>query len=228
MQDNALPNFGAVSVNQPGLHRAVEVVISIAALIVFFPVLVPAAAAVLVNSPGRIIFRQERIGIGGRRFVIYKLRTMHQSDEPAAIATKHATRTFAVGRFLRRTKIDELPGFWNVLRGDMALVGPRPELPRYVDREDPLWRRVLLERPGLTHPVTLHLTTEEKILSLATGDPEAVYKQTLLPQKLRAYIEYANRRTWKTDFSTIADTAITMFRSIVIPHRDEPFSLPQQ
>lgn len=217
MQDNAWQNLGAVSARKAGLPRAVEVTFSLAALILLLPVMLGAGTAVLINSPGRILFRQERVGAGGRRFVIYKLRTMHSSNDAATVATHLEPRIFPVGRFLRRTKIDEIPGFWNVLRGDMGLVGPRPELPRYVDHDDPLWRRVLAERPGLTHPVSLQSNTEAQILGSADGDPEDVYRQTLLPSKLRAYIEYSNRRTWKSDSSIVIETGIAMLRAILSP-----------
>src|SRR5688500_8134726 len=111
MQDNALENLGAASVSNDGLPRAIEVIVSIGALIIFLPVMVAASVAVFINSPGRVIFRQERVGVNGRRFVIYKLRTMHASSEPATVATDGDARIFPVGRFLRRTKVDELPGF---------------------------------------------------------------------------------------------------------------------
>ncbi|HIB76128.1 MAG TPA: hypothetical protein EYO58_00655, partial [Flavobacteriales bacterium] len=110
-----------------------------------------------------------------------------------------------------KAKIDELPALWNVLRGEMRLVGPRPEVPEYVDRDDPIWMAVLRERPGLTHPVTLCLRNEEDLL-LSTGDkPEAYYLKKLLPFKLSGYLKYAQNRTWLSDFLVLTQTVLVVF-----------------
>ncbi len=100
------------------------------------------------------------------------------------------SRVTAIGRFLRRTKLDELPELWNVVRGEMSFVGPRPEVERFVRLEDPLWREVLEARPGLTDPTTLRLRDEESLLASVEGDREAYYRETLQPLKLRGYVEY--------------------------------------
>jgi lipopolysaccharide/colanic/teichoic acid biosynthesis glycosyltransferase len=112
----------------------------------------------------------------------------------------------AVGRLLRRSKIDELPQLLNVLRGEMSLVGPRPEVPEYVDLDDPLWRRVLAERPGLTHPLTLLLHPEEEFLAAVDGDPEEFYRRFFLPYRLRSYLDYQRRRTVRSDLAVLART----------------------
>jgi lipopolysaccharide/colanic/teichoic acid biosynthesis glycosyltransferase len=118
-------------------------------------------------------------------------------------------RTTRAGRVLRRTKLDELPELWNVLKGDMALVGPRPEVPRYVNLENPAWRQVLAARPGLTDPVTISLRDEEELLAMVSGDRESFYLKHLQPVKLKGYLEYLQRRSWLTDARVLWDTCLT-------------------
>jgi lipopolysaccharide/colanic/teichoic acid biosynthesis glycosyltransferase len=210
------PSDTAVS----GLPRGVEVVLAAAALVAASPLLLLAAAAVAVSSPGPALFRQTRVGRGGRPFTLLKLRTMRTSPAPAAspggerlLTAAGDPRVTPVGRWLRRLKLDELPQLWNVLRGDMALVGPRPEVPRYVDAGDPLWRAVLAVRPGLTDPVTLALRDEERLLAEAAAageDVERFYRERLLPEKLRGYREYLERRTGASDLAVLARTALAV------------------
>ena len=121
-------------------------------------------------------------------------------------------RITRVGRMLRRSKLDELPQLWNVLKGDMALVGPRPEVPRYVDPEDRLWRRVLEARPGLTDPVALALRDEEEILAAVRDDRERFYRERLLPWKLEGYAGYLARRSWKSDLGILVATLFALLR----------------
>jgi FlaA1/EpsC-like NDP-sugar epimerase len=115
-----------------------------------------------------------------------------------------------VGRVLRRAKLDELPQLWNVLRGDMSLVGPRPEVPKYVDLENPLWRKVLAVRPGVTDPSTLRLFDEEVVLARVKGDRDTFYREQLLPLKLRECLSYLEGRTWKSDFKTLLQTSLDL------------------
>lgn len=120
-------------------------------------------------------------------------------------------RITSVGKWLRRLKLDELPELWNVIRGDMSLVGPRPELPRFVDTDNPLWQEVLVVRPGLTDPVTLVLRDEEALLAAAPGDPEAFYRQALQPRKLQGSVDYLRRRSWLTDLGVLSRTVLALF-----------------
>src|SRR6267143_1863902 len=112
---------------KPGIPRSVEAVVSLAALVVCMPVLALAAAAIAVTSRGPVIFRQQRVGLGGRAFLLYKLRTMRLEPGGPQVTAGDDARVTWVGRLLRRTKVDELPELWNVLKGEMSLVGPRPE-----------------------------------------------------------------------------------------------------
>jgi lipopolysaccharide/colanic/teichoic acid biosynthesis glycosyltransferase len=119
---------------------------------------------------------------------------------------------FREGSLLRKLKIDELPELWNVVKGEMRLVGPRPEVPSLVDLDDPLWVETLSCPPGITDPMTLKLRDEESLLRAAGGDPERFYKTALQPFKLRGYVQYQRRRTWRTDVMVLAQTAAAIVR----------------
>ena len=189
-----------------GLPRSVEVPLAAAGLLVAAPVLAVAAAAVVATSGLPVFFRQSRIGRAGKPFTLVKLRSMRASRGGPEVTARGDSRVTAVGRFLRKTKLDELPELWNVVKGEMSFVGPRPEVARYVSLEDPLWREVLSVRPGLTDPVTLSLKDEELLLAGVKGDPEAFYREKLQPVKLAGYCDYLRRRTWRTDVGVIWDT----------------------
>src|SRR4051812_25918202 len=181
-----------------GLSHPAEAALAFIALVLSSPVFLAAAALVAATSPGPVLFRQTRVGLGGRPFTLLKLRTMRagaETPDGSQLTASGDARITPVGRWLRRFKLDELPQLWNVVRGDMSLVGPRPEVPRYVDAADPLWQSVLAARPGLTDPVTLRLRDEEALLASA-DDAERFYRERLLPWKLRGYRDYLARRTW--------------------------------
>ena len=157
-----------------------------------------------------MLFRQGRVGRRGRLFVLIKLRTMRVAPPGLEVTAKDDPRTTRVGRFLRKVKLDELPQLWNVICGDMSLVGPRPEVPRYVDLLDPLWQKVLSVRPGVTDPSTLRLLDEEEVLSKVKGDRDVFYREQLLPLKLRECLSYLERRTWRSDLATLFRTVLDL------------------
>lgn len=198
-----------------GLPRPAEALAALVALAAAAPLLAVLAVAIRVTSPGPALFRQLRVGRDGHPFELLKLRTMRQSAGSAVTAAGDR-RVTPVGRLLRRTKLDELPGLWNVVRGELSLVGPRPEVPRHVDPADPRWRRVLAVRPGLTHPVTLALRDEEALLAAAAGgdpgeaDVDTVYEALLLPYKLDGYSDYETRRSVWSDLRVLADTLLAV------------------
>jgi lipopolysaccharide/colanic/teichoic acid biosynthesis glycosyltransferase len=194
-----------------GLPRAVDAAIGLAALALSSPVLLAAAGLVAATSPGPVLFRQTRVGLGGRPFTLLKLRTMRVAPEGTQLTASGDSRITPVGRWLRRFKLDELPQLWNVVRGDMSLVGPRPEVPRYVDAADPLWQSVLSARPGLTDPVTLRLRDEEALLA-GVGDVESWYRERLLPWKLRGYRDYLARRSRTSDLVVLGATVLSVLR----------------
>jgi lipopolysaccharide/colanic/teichoic acid biosynthesis glycosyltransferase len=156
------------------------------------------------------VFRQRRVGVGGTLFTIYKLRTMRQVTGPSVTAAGDA-RVTSIGRVLRKTKIDELPTLWNVVRGDMRLVGPRPEVPHLVDTNNRLWARVLEITPGITDPITVFLRNEEAILQKAGSEWQRFYVETMQPFKLRGYLDYQDDRSWRSDFRVLAKTVVAVF-----------------
>lgn len=195
-----------------GLPRPIEAVLALAAMIALSPVLVVAAVLVLFGSGRPVIFRQTRVGRGGAPFTLYKFRTMRDDARGPSVTSGDDPRITRVGRLLRRTKLDELPELWNVVNGSMSLVGPRPEAPEYVRESEPRWKRVLEVRPGLTDPTTLSLLDEESLLAAVEGDHEQFYLDELLPKKLDGYIDYLDRRTWRTDLGVLAQTASTIMK----------------
>lgn len=193
-----------------GIPRPVEAVAAVAGLIIAAPVLALAALGIFFTSRGRIIFRQSRVGQGGRIFVLYKFRTMQMGQVGPQVTAGDDSRITYIGRLLRKTKMDELPELWNVLKGDMSLVGPRPEVPRYVDLNNNKWQRVLQVRPGITDPLTLRLRNEEELLAKVKGDRERFYLESLQPFKLRGYLEYLHHRSWQNDLSILWSTCIAV------------------
>lgn len=186
--------------------RLFDMAVAAAALVLLVPVLAAAAVAVAFSSPGPVLFRQTRVGRGGERFTLLKFRSMRMAPG-ASITVAGDRRVTRVGEFLRRYKLDELPQLWNVLLGDMSLVGPRPEVERYVDLKAPLWRAVLAVRPGITDPASLVYRNEEQVLA-AQSDPHRYYVEVLLPRKLELSAGYAASRTLATDLKILFLTAV--------------------
>lgn len=167
---------------------------ALAALVLFAPLMLVAAAAIWCEDGLPCLFRHVRVGLGGRRFALFKFRSMRDGASGPAITAGGDPRVTRVGRLLRRYKIDELPQFWNVLRGDMSLVGPRPEAPEYVDAHDPIWLSILRHRPGITDLATLMYRNEEELLARA-AEPDRYYREVLLPAKLALNLRYAQSRS---------------------------------
>jgi lipopolysaccharide/colanic/teichoic acid biosynthesis glycosyltransferase len=140
---------------------------------------------------------------------------MIASDTGPQVTSSSDTRITRVGRVLRTSKLDELPTLWNVLKGDMGMVGPRPEVPRYVNLEDPLWQMVLRAKPGITDPVTVGLRNEADLLAQVKGDAEEYYLMQLQPQKLNGYVAYLQTRNWWTDLGVLWQTLV----AVVIPRK---------
>ena len=202
-----------------GMPRSLEVILALIAFALSAPLLILGMAVIRLSSRGRVIFRQTRIGQRGRPFILYKIRTMRVSPEPGVgFTAAHDSRVLRAGKWLRRTKVDELPELWNVIKGDMSLVGPRPEVPRYVDAENPLWKLVLEARPGITDAVTLSLRNEETLLSQVRGDREDFYLRTLQPYKLEGYVSYLRERSFWRDVKVLWQT----FCAVVVPRTALP------
>lgn len=185
--------------------RIMDLALSAAGLVLLAPLLAAAALAVKLSSPGPVLYRQERLGLGGRPFRILKLRSMRDGTPGPEVTAAGDGRVTGVGRLLRRTKIDELPQLWNVLAGDMSLVGPRPEVRRYAERYAADYARILAVRPGITDMAAVEYIDEEAILSRAP-DPEAAYVEQVLPAKIRLYHRYLAERSLRTDLRLIVRT----------------------
>ena len=211
--------------NSPGVARAIkralDVVVAATGLIVVAPVLAIVAVAIRLESRGPALFRQVRVGRGFRRFEILKFRTMRvNAAEHGPLVTSAAdSRITPLGRMLRRLKLDELPQLWNVLRGDMSLVGPRPEVPHYVElfRED--YAEVLRVRPGITDLASLTFRDEEHILGGAS-DPELHYRTHVLPAKLALNKDYVRRASIGFDLEIILKTALEGVSLRCVPARE--------
>jgi lipopolysaccharide/colanic/teichoic acid biosynthesis glycosyltransferase len=188
--------------------RAFDLAASAVALLLLAPLLAVLALLVRLDSPGPVFFRQERVGRFGRTFRIHKFRTM-VADAPQrglALTVGADPRITRSGAWLRRTRLDELPQLIDVLLGRMSLVGPRPEVPRYVQHYPPALReRALAVRPGITDPSSLAFLDEAELLA-AAADPEREYIERILPRKLQAAADYAERASLWTDLQVIART----------------------
>jgi lipopolysaccharide/colanic/teichoic acid biosynthesis glycosyltransferase len=190
------------------VKRAFDVAVSAAGLVLASPVILAAAVAVKLESPGSAFYGGTRVGKDGRTFRILKLRTMRPQSGGPAVTAGDDPRITSVGRLLRRTKIDELPQLLNVLKGDMSLVGPRPEDPKYVALYTPEQRSVLTVRPGITGPTVLKFIDEEQVLR--GGDPESVYVADVMPQKLAADLQYVKTASFAGDLSILGRTFVAV------------------
>ncbi len=184
--------------------------ISALAIVAASPVLVAAACAIWFEDGRPILFRQKRVGEFGRPFLLVKLRTMRQGGSGRSITAGGDKRVTRVGRFLRKYKLDELPQLVNVVAGDMNLVGPRPEVPQYVDLSDPLWQKVLSVKPGVTDIATLAFRHEEEILA-GSADPELCYRTSVLPRKLAISACALSSRSIRADLRLLAYTVLCSF-----------------
>jgi lipopolysaccharide/colanic/teichoic acid biosynthesis glycosyltransferase len=186
--------------------RFFDFVVSLAVIVLLSPVLLAVAVAVKLHDGGPVLYGGRRVGRNGRIFRVLKFRTMVPDAETRGpgVTAGDDSRITPVGRFLRKTKLDELPQFMNVLKGEMSLVGPRPEDPRYVALYTDEQKRLLEVRPGITSPASVAYRHEE---SLLTGEEwERAYIGRILPHKLQIEAEYQKRRTLLTDLGVILRT----------------------
>ena len=192
--------------------RLFDLVIAALALLLLAPVLLLLALLIRLDSPGPVYFRQERVGRHGLPFRIHKFRTMRTGAGGLQITVGVDPRITRAGAWLRRTRLDELPQLIDVLQGTMSLVGPRPEVPRYVAHYPPALReRVLSVRPGITDPASLDFLDEADLLARA-ADPEREYIEHILPRKLERAAEYAAHATLATDLGVMARTLGLLLR----------------
>lgn len=189
--------------------RCWDIVTSGLGLIILSPLLLLVAVLVKLTSPGPVFFRQERIGRGGRPFQILKFRSM-VSDAPvrgAPITFGNDPRITPLGHILRKSKIDELPQLINVLRGDMSLVGPRPEIRKYVEMFRSDYEEILQVRPGITDLASIEFRDEAALLGRA-ADPETEYVNRVLPKKIRLAKVYVAQASFIKDVAIILRTLV--------------------
>lgn len=192
--------------------RALDVLISLAALVVLSPLFLLAALLVKLTSEGPVFYRQNRVGRDARIFQILKFRSMAvDADQQGwGITVGGDERVTRFGQIMRDLKIDELPQLWNVLHGDMSLVGPRPEIPSYVAVYSRQQLAVLSVRPGITDPASIRYRHEERVLAGST-DPEEFYRRVVLPHKLTLNLEYIDQVSFSRDIRLILQTARSIF-----------------
>jgi lipopolysaccharide/colanic/teichoic acid biosynthesis glycosyltransferase len=202
--------------------RLFDIAFAALALLLLCPLLLAVALWVGLDSPGPVFFRQQRVGRGGQLFDIYKFRTMHIGAEAVGpqITVGQDTRITRTGTWLRRSKVDELPQFLNVLRGDMSVVGPRPEVPRYVAQYPADLRDAVLSvRPGITDLASIAFRNESDLLA-RSPDPERTYVEQILPVKLRYAQKYVRTHSLRLDLQIIAWTALAVMGLYSSRHQD--------
>ena len=187
--------------------RLLDLTLSGILLAISSPLTAVVAVAIRFDSPGPVFFRQERVGLAGETFHIHKFRSMRVEHDGRLVSATGDARVTRVGRLLRRTKLDELPQLVDVLQGHMSLVGPRPEVPTYVQQWSADRRAVILSvRPGITDPASIELRHEADELA-GVSDPEAYYVEVLLPRKTAVYVEYVMNRSMLGDVAILLRTA---------------------
>jgi lipopolysaccharide/colanic/teichoic acid biosynthesis glycosyltransferase len=189
------------------LKRAVDIAVSAAALVLLSPLFAVLVLAILLDSGHPMFYSQWRVGRGFRRFWLYKFRSMKAGEAGPSITVSGDDRITRIGKFLRATKLDELPQFWNVLRGDMSLVGPRPEVPEYVEQFKARYERILAIRPGITDLASIRFRNEEELLA-ASPEPLREYVERVLPLKLDLADEYLQTASFFRDLSILVQTVV--------------------
>lgn len=189
------------------LKRAFDIIFSFMGIILLFPIFIIVGIIIKIDSKGPIFFSQERIGKNFKAFRILKFRTMVYDNKGPLLTARGDQRITQVGKYLRRYKIDELPQLLNVFKGDMSLVGPRPEVRKYVELFKPYYKEILTYCPGITDPASLKYSDEEAILS-QSQDYEELYIGRILPDKIKLSLEYIKNQNIITDIFIIFKTIL--------------------
>ena len=193
--------------------RLLDITFSAVGLLLLSPLFLIIYILIRCESKGGGFYCQQRVGKDGRMFGLYKFRSMRTGSDKKGLITVggHDSRITRMGYFIRKYKIDELPQLWNVLKGDMSLVGPRPEVKRYVDLYTEEQRRVLSVRPGITDYASIEYVDENEILGKA-DNPDRVYVEEIMPAKIKLNMRYIENRSLKEYFKIIGLTFINIFR----------------
>jgi len=196
------------------LKRTFDIIASLLGLVILSPVMISFIVFIKLDSPGPVFYRGERVGRYGRTFRIFKFRTMAADAEKTGgpSTASDDPRITRFGAFLRRYKMDELPQLINVLKGEMSIVGPRPEVPMEVETYTSEQRRILEVRPGITDWASLTFHNEGEILR-GSRDPHQVYREKIKPEKLRLALKYIDERSFLTDMKIILETILTLVKT---------------
>ena len=219
VHDRAPGRVAAVGRADAALRRAFDIVVALTGIICFLPILIPVVLAIRLDSPGPIFYSQNRLGQNGRIFRLYKFRKFHDGAAGKAVTVKNDSRMTRVGRFLERTKIDEVPQLWNVLKGDMAIVGPRPETLDFADCFEGVYRGVLDHRPGVFGPNQVYFRNEGALFP-ENSDPHAFYRAVLFPAKARIDLGYFPRRSLPQDIVWLFRGVLAVF-GVGLPPEEE-------
>jgi lipopolysaccharide/colanic/teichoic acid biosynthesis glycosyltransferase len=187
------------------IKRSFDIIASGSGLVLLSPLLLVIAILIKIRMPGPVLFRQIRSGRHGEPFTICKFRTMIVNHQGNTISVKGENRITPLGAKLRQYKLDELPELWNVLKGDMSFVGPRPDIPEYVNKLVGEERQIIKLRPGITGPATLKYANEEELLA-SVPDPQKYNDEVLWPDKVRINLDYYYNRSFFGDISIILKT----------------------
>ncbi len=195
------------------ISRLLDYLLALVGLLLLAPALAVIAVAVYLTDGSPVFFRQERVGLFGKPFRIWKFRTMRNlpAAERGTFDLGNQSRVTKVGALLRKTKFDELPQLFNVLAGEMAIVGPRPEVAKWVQAYPAEWAKVHQALPGITDPAAIEFRNEEELLR-SEPDPEAYYRDIILPRKLRSYQAYLTRKSALTDLGVILKTLLVLLK----------------
>ena len=204
--------------------RSLDLILSAAALVFIFPLLLAIAIVVKLSSPGPALYRGKRIGLHGRPFLILKFRTMVQNAESLGGSATAADdpRLTRVGKLLRRLKLDELPQLLNVIKGDMSLVGPRPEVQKYVDLYSPEERQILTMPPGITDWASIWNSNEAAVLE-GSRNPERTYEELIRPTKLALQLQYVKNRSLSIDLKILICTICKLIFEDWLPRELKPY-----
>ncbi|MYF99887.1 sugar transferase [Candidatus Poribacteria bacterium] len=187
--------------------RTFDIIVSTSVLLIFSPLFLLGSILAKIQSSGPVFYKAKRIGLGGKIFELFKFRTMVENADKIGIGltTHKDSRVTSIGRFLRYTKLDELPNFINVIKGEMSLIGPRPESPEYVQYYTETHKQVLLVKPGITGPSQIANRNEEEKLAAHT-DPETYYITVLMPKKLAIDLQYVESQSFISDIKWLLKT----------------------
>ena len=195
--------------------RLMDIIGAVLALLPALPLMAVVAGVIKLTSPGPVLFQQIRCGKGGQRFQLLKFRSMYdaRSHPGPGLTSSNDTRVTRVGRVIRKWKLDELPQLFNVVRGEMSLVGPRPDLPEYLDALSAAQRQILRLKPGITSIATLRFRKEEELLSTIPSDALSTYYiANILPQKINIELDYSYQASLLSDLAVLVRTVRAIFQ----------------